>query len=144
MSLPPATTAETLQKRYQTMKKVLLHIQAKKSFDELSFDEKRILKECFDAGFFEGIVLLEMASGRIIAEYRHEPRLTLKGLQFLDTVKTIDLSQDNESCKPDKTYASKSKGDAGKKFYKSGVFWAAVTVIVSIILWCIDRFILCV
>lgn len=75
---------ETLDQREETMRKVLLHVQAQQPFDKLSFEERRILKECYDKKYFEGLVIDEMISGRIVAEYRHEPRLTLEGLKFLN------------------------------------------------------------
>lgn len=36
-------------------------------------------------------MLEQMVSGRIIAEYRHEPRLTLKGVQFIQAKKNQKL-----------------------------------------------------
>lgn len=75
---------ETVSQRKETMRNILRRIQAHESLDDLSFEEKRILKECYDAEYFEGLVIQEMISGRITTEYRHEPRLTLAGLQFLE------------------------------------------------------------
>lgn len=74
---------ETLEQREHAMKEILRKIEAKTDFKEFSFEEMRLAKECYDAKLFEGVVLEQMASGRIIAEYRHEPRLTLKGVQFI-------------------------------------------------------------
>lgn len=84
--------AETIQQREESMRRVLRYIQEQKPFEDLSFVDQRILKECYDLGYFEGIVLLEMISGNIVAEYRHDPRLTYKGLQFLDLNKTSPVS----------------------------------------------------
>lgn len=44
--------------------------------------------------------------------------------------------------KPSESHAAESQGDTSKKFYKSPVFWAAAIVIVTALLWVIDRFIL--
>ena len=74
---------ETLQQREDAMRAILHKIQNKIDFETFTFEEQRIAKECYDAGFFEGIVMLEMVSGRIVAEYRHEPRITHKGMGFL-------------------------------------------------------------
>lgn len=74
---------ETLEQREESMRKILRDIQNKRSFETFSFEEQRILKECYDAGCFEGVVMGEAASGRVFGEYQHEPRLTYKGLQFL-------------------------------------------------------------
>ena len=109
-------------------------IQEKKPFEDLSFEERRVFKECYDSGYFEGVVPVEMINGRIVAEYRNDPRLTLKGLEFLDSL------QQNPCNKPDKANCSERKDKPGKKFYQSGVFWAAVAVFVTITLWCVDRF----
>lgn len=43
---------------------------------------------------------------------------------------------------PNETHSTESQSDTGKKFYKSPVFWAAAIVIVTVLLWAIDRFIL--
>lgn len=75
---------ETLQEREESMRVVLRHIQAKRPFEEFTFEQQRILKECQDAGYFEGVTMVQMISGRIVAEYGFEPRLTYKGLQFLE------------------------------------------------------------
>lgn len=75
--------AETLEEREEAMRVVLRHIQEKRPFELLDREQQRILKECQDAGYFEGVVLTEMISGRVAAEYRFNPRLTYKGLQFL-------------------------------------------------------------
>lgn len=98
---------ETLAQRMESMKKVLLHIQAKKPFNSLTFEEKRILKECYDSKYFEGLVISEMISGRITVEYRHEPRLTYDGMRFLNSLdplsgggKERSSNQDNE--RPDR------------------------------------------
>lgn len=76
---------ETLQQRETAMRAVLHKIQNKIDFGAFTLEEQRIAKECYDAGFFEGIVIQEMISGRIVAEYRHEPRLTYKGIQFISS-----------------------------------------------------------
>lgn len=52
------------------------------------------------------------------------------------------IIQVNDQNKPDETNATRSQSDTRKKFYKSGVFWAAAIVIVTAALWAIDRFIL--
>ncbi len=74
---------ETLEQREEAMRKILRDIQKERPFEDFSFEEQRLLKECYDAGYFEGIAILEMISGRIVGEYRHQPRLTYKGMQFL-------------------------------------------------------------
>ena len=74
---------ETLQQRESAMQMVLRKIETKTDFKNFSSKEMQIAKECYDAGFFEGVVMQKMISGRIVAEYCHEPRLTHKGLQFL-------------------------------------------------------------
>lgn len=123
MSIP-----ETAAGRIEAMRKVLLHIQGKKSLEELTFEERRILKECYDAKYFEGIVLSEMASGKIVWDYRFEPQLTLAGLQFLDSSKNQNYNQ-----KPVERNAAHSHKTSPKKFYKSSVFWNAVCGIAAIV-----------
>lgn len=74
---------ETLQQREAAMRVVLRKIEEKKDFNSFSREEMRLAKECQDSGLFEGAVLEEMSSGRVVAECRHDTRLTLKGIQFL-------------------------------------------------------------
>lgn len=76
---------ETLEQRESCMRKVIQHTLDEKPFDELTFEEKRTLKECADKKFIDGIVYVEMISGRSVAEYRHKPRLTLEGIQFMNS-----------------------------------------------------------
>lgn len=75
---------ETLSQRQHDMCRVLRHIQARKPFDDLSYEDRRILLECYEAHYFDGIVILQMISGNVVAEYQQEPRLTYAGLQFLE------------------------------------------------------------
>lgn len=75
---------ETLAQREESMRKVLRQLQNQTPFERFSFEEQRIAKECFDLGLFEGMYLQEMMSGRIIAEYQFDARITLKGMQFLE------------------------------------------------------------
>lgn len=79
---------ETLSQRQSDMCRVLRHIQAGKPFGELSHEDRRTLLECYEAHYFEGIVVLQMISGNIVAEYQQEPRLTYAGLQFLEEHET--------------------------------------------------------
>lgn len=117
-----------------SMKKVLLHIQAQKPFDDLNFEERRVLKECYDSKYFEGVVLSEMASGKIIARYRYEPRLTLEGLQFLDSInETEDASADDHEKRDG---AVKKRFDVTKAFVKR--LWAlfvGLSVVVTVFGW---------
>lgn len=119
---------ETAADRIAIMRKVLLHIQNKMPLGELTFEERRILKECYDAKYFEGIILSEMASGKIVWDYRFEPQLTLSGLQFLDS-----SENKNDNQKPVERNDAYSHQPRPKKFYKSGVFWSAVSAIAAVI-----------
>lgn len=74
---------ETLETREAAMREVLRYVLEKRPFENLNHEQQRILKECQDMKFFEGIVLAEMVSGRITGEYRFEPRLTYAGMQFI-------------------------------------------------------------
>lgn len=84
---------ETLQQREAAMRAVLHKIQNKTDFSTFTFEEMRIAKECQDAAFFEGIVLIEMINGHIVAEYRHEPRITYKGMEFLYPVHQPEVAK---------------------------------------------------
>lgn len=106
------------------MCELLRAIQQQTPFEEFSFEEQRILKECYDAGYFEGVVLIEMISGRIVAEYRHEPRLTCKGLQLLD-----EVSKQNNGNEPDHTDYAKRERNISQQALK----WTKAGVVVAII-----------
>lgn len=121
--LDSGISGASLERRMEDMKKVLLHIQAKKPFDDLSFEEQRIFKECYDAGYFEGVVPVEMITGKIVVEYRHEPRLTLKGLEFLDSL------QQKPRNEPDEIHAAKPKSDIENQSLK----WSKINTIGSIV-----------
>lgn len=116
---------ETLKDRQLKMRDVLLSLQAKKPFEDFTFEDRRILKECYDAGYFEGIVLGEAINGRIFSEYRHDPRLTYKGLQFLDS-----LSEQNESGEPDPADHAESERDISKQSLQ----WTKIGVVAAIII----------
>ena len=115
---------ETLEDRKEKMRSVLRAVQAQKSFEQFTFEEQRILKECYDAGYFEGLILLEMIAGNIVAEYRHEPRLTYKGMQFLD-----EQSQQHKGNEPDEADLAEGERDIGKQSLK----WTKAGVIVAVI-----------
>lgn len=67
------------------MRFVMNYAIEKHDISDLSNDDRRILKHCFDDGYIEGLAMLEMISGRIVAEYRFDPTLTLKGHQFMES-----------------------------------------------------------
>lgn len=75
--------SDTVEQREASMRRVLQHINEKRPLEEFTFEDNRILKECSEAKYFEGLVMAEMISGRVVAEYRFEPRLTYEGLKFL-------------------------------------------------------------
>lgn len=106
------------------MRSVLRAVQAQKTFEKFTFEEQRILKECYDAGYFEGLVVLEMIAGNIVAEYRHEPRLTYKGMQFL-----YEQSEQDERNEPNEADLTERERDIGKQSLK----WTKAGVIVAII-----------
>lgn len=49
---------------------------------------------------------------------------------------------DKNNHQPNKGHDTEHTERPGKQFYKSPVFWAAAAVIISTILWAVDRFIL--
>ena len=60
-----------------------------------------------------------MISGRIVAEYRHTPRLTEKGLEFLDSL------QKKPSSEPDEIHATKTKSNIEHQSLK----WSKINTI---------------
>ena len=74
---------ETLEQRQATMRRVIQHIIDKKPYDELSDEDRLIAKECVDKKYIKGVVLIEMATGKIVMEIQHDPVLTEAGAAFL-------------------------------------------------------------
>lgn len=119
---------ETLSQREEAMRKVLLDIQNQRPPEEFSWEEKRLLLECYAAGYFEGVMMEEMITGRITMEYRHQPRITHKGLEFIS--KTDHGSQgQHESGKPDQSHTAEVDADTGKQSLK----WTRAGVVVAVV-----------
>lgn len=107
-------------------------------------EELEILSDCIKNGYIRGRTTYVASDGR-----EHELRtldgkmhpeiinhvIPPKGLAFLD-----NSSDNNKSNKPNEADGTKREHQSGKKFYQSGTFWTAVAIIVTIILWAIDRF----
>lgn len=122
------SNVETAADRIAAMQKVLLHIQNNGPLNELTFEEKRILKECYDAKYFTGAIVSEMASGKIVVDYRFAPKLTLAGLQFL--AQSEEADHDDQPAERDTANSDQTES---KKFYQRGIFWGAVSGIASIV-----------
>ena len=127
--------AETLAQRETAMCKVLLDVQRQRPFEEFNREEQRLLLECYNAGYFEGVVILEMISGRIVMEYRHQPRLTYQGLEFLDQVERRSQEKQNGG-KPDRPHTGEQNSDVSKQslnWNRAGVIVAALAALLTIL-----------
>ena len=126
---------ETIQQRETAMRDVLKKIQNEIDLQTFTFEEQRIAKECFDAGFFEGVVMLEMISGRIVAEYRHKPRLTHNGMQFLyagsqpDLTKVeVSFSESEHELQENKQHNDRTEEEANRKKDRKAQFIGAIII----------------
>lgn len=108
------------------MRDILRKIEEKTDFKEFSFEEMRIAKECYDAKLFEGVALKEMVSGRIIAEYRHESRLTLEGVRFLQAEE--DLKAQKEAQRNEKANEESERKKDRKTQLLSAIAGAVITL----------------
>ena len=103
-------------------------------------EELEVLSDCIKNGYIRGRTTyfhngkeqeLRTLDGKMHPEIINHI-IPPKGLAF--------LSENDECDKPNETDSSNRENKPGKKFYQSGVFWAAVAVFVTITLWCVDRF----
>ena len=73
----------------------------------------------------------------------HIEKLYAAHVPQVDNPPGVSLSKQVDKCnEPDKTHCAKSQSRARINFCKEPVFWAALTVIVTVILWFFDRFVL--
>lgn len=77
----------------QQMRKVMYHIINGAPFSELTTEERLILKECYDADYIQGLVILQMGTGRITAEIRHDPRISGAGHAFLNELHVCEIKE---------------------------------------------------
>lgn len=74
---------EELVQKQAPMRQVLQHIIEKNTFMNLTTEEHEIVQECVEKGYVKGVLLLKMASGRIVMEVQHDPVLTEAGAAFI-------------------------------------------------------------
>ena len=74
----------SLEQKQAAMRRVLQHIMERNTFMDLTTEEHEIVQECVEKGYIKGVVLLKMASGRIVMEVQHDPVLTEAGAAFID------------------------------------------------------------
>ena len=120
------------------MREVLRRLEAGEDLNKFSPHDKRILKDCFDAGYFEGTVPIEMISERIVFENRFTPRLTYAGLQFLESVESSAENLKESSADDDQQTNQKFKDpfDIIKTIIKkSWALFCALGVIVTVFGW---------
>lgn len=101
---------------------------------KLDNDEKRLLKECVDAKYLDGVELAVMASGRIIMEIRHEAKITRAGAEFLASE---EKALEEEVRQNTDDTVDKRKENVVKRF----LFEVAVAVAGGVIIfWITSRF----
>ena len=66
------------------MREALRHVAEGENLNHLPQNEKQLLMDCYDAGYFEGVMPIKMVSGRIVFEVQSPYRLTVVGLRFLE------------------------------------------------------------
>lgn len=57
-------------------------------------------------------------------------------------LKLEDTLTEHYKSKPSEAHSAESQSNTSKKFYQSPVFWAAAIVVVTLVIWAIDRFVL--
>lgn len=125
--------AETLEERRATMRKVIQHIIDKRPYAELTFEERRIAKECVDKNYIEGVVLVEMITGRVVMEYRFEPRLTEEGVAFLSGNTSAEKINDDDTYgKLEHTFTNNSNCEEPQRTNRQSLFWTKAGALATI------------
>lgn len=75
--------SENIEEYENEMRWVFRYVLNNDDLNNLDNDERRLLKECVDAGYIEGIELSEAASGLIVGQIKYDPVLTRAGVNFL-------------------------------------------------------------
>lgn len=76
----------TSQNLFSEMKSILQHVIDTNLASNYSDKEWLLIKECYDAGYLDGAVVLQMASGRVVAEIsKDQITLTPAGQRFMDS-----------------------------------------------------------
>lgn len=125
------------QKLENDMCWLLKRILSNEDISQLDQEQMFALYECVKNEYVTGIKIAIMASGRIVSDAM-KPRVTKKGLEFLYPDEELLQYQQNQY-KPTKTESTESHKPHTQNFYQSSVFWAAAMVIVTILIWVIDR-----
>lgn len=125
---------ETLEQRQATMCRMIQHILDKKPFTDLTLEEQRIAKECVDNKYIEGVVLLEMISGRVVMECQFDPRLTEAGVAFLAMCNSPPKSELTEA---QEKIANQERIIEPHIWISIGV--GIVAVIVAVLSWLVPR-----
>lgn len=125
------------QKMEMDMLCILEKIVHHKDISQLNQEQMFALYECVKNEYITGIKIAIMASGRIVYDSIN-PKVTKKGLEFLYPKELIQKEQNQD--KPAKAQYTESHKPSGKKFYQSSIFWSAIAVMVTLLLWFIDRF----
>lgn len=74
---------ESSEQQRATARRIIQYIIDQRPFGELTNEERRIAKECVDKKYIKGVELIEMVTGRIVMEIRHDPVLTDAGAAFM-------------------------------------------------------------
>lgn len=129
---------ETLAERESAMRSVLRHINETKTVKGLDQEQMKLLKECCDNGFLSGVQTEVMISGRVIAECQRDVRLTLEGLQFLESVESSAEDLEESSADDDQ----QTNQNFSNPFHiiktiikKSWALFCALGVIVTVFGW---------
>lgn len=110
-----------------------------------STEELEVLAECIRRGYLTGTVThtdkngvereLRTLDGKIHPILFNNV-VTLAGLAFLES------NAEEDRHEPDKTDNAIRNRNSREQFFKSGYFWSAVAIAVTLALWIVDRFVL--
>ena len=130
---------ETLEQRQATMRKVIRHMIDGKPYADLTFEERRIAKECLDKGYIEGVELVEMITGRVVMEYRFPPRLTEPGVAFLSGDKPLQKADNADTdAHQDRTLYEERNNEKLPRWTKADVIATVIGTIIAFTVFVFD------
>lgn len=129
----PTNGHPTTALEYKMEMKRIMELVTANGLNGLNQDEMRMLKQCCDSGYIEGVKTVEMISGRIAAEIRYTPALTLAGMEFCDA-----LTRDENEPQKNQENADPKKEmvDSLKKLAKR--IWVIFLAIAAIVGFWVD------
>lgn len=107
----------------EEMRWVMRYVLDNGNLNSLDGEERRLLKDCVDAGYIDGIEMAEVASGDVVGQIKYSPILTRAGIKF--------LSEHNEMKKGEGASAGERSEQAKqKKLWIAENYWIPLLILI--------------